>query len=74
MDAFHSLIPKVLGVFLIKKASIESKVKCPKLRTLLVLLTVVKLVCELGAGSWELGKREQGVGIDVRVPKLKDFY
>ena len=51
MDAFYSLIPKVLGVFLIKKAPIESKVKCPKLRILLVLLTTTKLVCELRAGS-----------------------
>jgi hypothetical protein len=30
----------------------------------------MKLVCELGAGSGERGKREWGAGIVVRNPKI----
>ena len=38
-----------------------------------IIFGQMKLICELRARSWEQGKRERGVGIVVRNPKIKTF-
>jgi hypothetical protein len=34
----------------------------------------MRLACELGVGSGEQGKREQGAGIVVRNPEIDKFH